>query len=253
MLPFFAVKFDLNYTLTAVLMLAALASSSLTQPLFGLWSDRHGALWLCRPGSRSAVRGSAWPPSPRATASCRARLSRRVSGSPRFTPRARSSPCSRAGASARAGCRCSTSAATRATRSARSSSRRSCCGSASGRGAARVHSRPPGRVRRARRAPVPRAAAPRAGKRRVRRRRGGQRAGDGRARRRDRAAERRLVRPAHLRAAVGRLARKLRGRRQPLLSLMLLSGAVGTLLLGPIADGSGSGERSSSPRRCSRR
>ncbi|MCY7304292.1 MAG: MFS transporter [Thermoleophilia bacterium] len=46
MLPFFAVKFDLNYTLTAVLMLAALASSSLTQPLFGLWSDRHGALWL---------------------------------------------------------------------------------------------------------------------------------------------------------------------------------------------------------------
>ena len=46
MLPFLAVKFDLNYTLTAVLMLAALASSSLTQPLFGLWSDRHGALWL---------------------------------------------------------------------------------------------------------------------------------------------------------------------------------------------------------------
>ena len=46
MLPFFATKFDLNYTLTAVLMLAVLASSSLTQPLFGLWSDRRGALWL---------------------------------------------------------------------------------------------------------------------------------------------------------------------------------------------------------------
>ncbi len=46
LLPFFAVKFDLTYTLTAVLMLAALASSSLTQPLFGLWSDRRGALWL---------------------------------------------------------------------------------------------------------------------------------------------------------------------------------------------------------------
>ena len=46
LLPFFAVKFDLNYTLTAVLMLATLASSSLTQPLFGLWSDRRGALWL---------------------------------------------------------------------------------------------------------------------------------------------------------------------------------------------------------------
>ena len=50
MLPFFAVKFDLNYTLTAVLMLAALASSSLTQPLFGLWSDRRGALWLLPAG-----------------------------------------------------------------------------------------------------------------------------------------------------------------------------------------------------------
>ena len=50
MLPFFAVKFDLNYTLTAVLMLAALASSSLTQPLFGLWSDTRGALWLLPAG-----------------------------------------------------------------------------------------------------------------------------------------------------------------------------------------------------------
>jgi FSR family fosmidomycin resistance protein-like MFS transporter len=49
-LPFFAVKFDLNYTLTAVLMLAALASSSLTQPLFGLWSDKRGALWLLPTG-----------------------------------------------------------------------------------------------------------------------------------------------------------------------------------------------------------
>ncbi len=46
LLPFFTAKFDLSYTLTAVLMLAALASSSLAQPLFGLWSDRRGALWL---------------------------------------------------------------------------------------------------------------------------------------------------------------------------------------------------------------
>jgi FSR family fosmidomycin resistance protein-like MFS transporter len=50
MLPFFAARFDLNYTLTAVLMLAALASSSLTQPLFGLWSDKRGALWLLPAG-----------------------------------------------------------------------------------------------------------------------------------------------------------------------------------------------------------
>jgi FSR family fosmidomycin resistance protein-like MFS transporter len=50
LLPFFAAKFDLSYTLTAVLMLAVLASSSLTQPLFGWWSDRRGALWLLPAG-----------------------------------------------------------------------------------------------------------------------------------------------------------------------------------------------------------
>jgi FSR family fosmidomycin resistance protein-like MFS transporter len=57
LLPFFAAKFDLNYTLTAVLMLAVLASSSLTQPLFGLWSDRHGALWLLPAGIALAGAG----------------------------------------------------------------------------------------------------------------------------------------------------------------------------------------------------
>ncbi len=57
LLPFFAVKFDLSYTLTAVLMLAALASSSLTQPLFGLWSDRRGALWLLPAGIALAGAG----------------------------------------------------------------------------------------------------------------------------------------------------------------------------------------------------
>jgi MFS transporter, FSR family, fosmidomycin resistance protein len=46
LLPFFSTKFGLSYTLTAVLMLAVLVSSSLVQPLFGLWSDRRGALWL---------------------------------------------------------------------------------------------------------------------------------------------------------------------------------------------------------------
>jgi len=57
MLPFFAAKFDLSYTLTAVLMLAALASSSLTQPLFGLWSDKRGALWLLPAGIALAGAG----------------------------------------------------------------------------------------------------------------------------------------------------------------------------------------------------
>ena len=46
LLPFLAVEFDLSYTATAVLMLSVLVSSSLVQPLFGLWSDRRGALWL---------------------------------------------------------------------------------------------------------------------------------------------------------------------------------------------------------------
>jgi FSR family fosmidomycin resistance protein-like MFS transporter len=46
LLPFFVVEFDLSYTATAALMLAVLLSSSLVQPLFGLWSDRRGAIWL---------------------------------------------------------------------------------------------------------------------------------------------------------------------------------------------------------------
>ena len=46
LLPFLTLKFDLSYTATAALMLALLVSSSLVQPLFGLWSDRRGALWL---------------------------------------------------------------------------------------------------------------------------------------------------------------------------------------------------------------
>ena len=50
LLPFFTVEFDLSYTLTAVLILAALISSSVVQPLFGLWSDRRGALWLLPAG-----------------------------------------------------------------------------------------------------------------------------------------------------------------------------------------------------------
>jgi FSR family fosmidomycin resistance protein-like MFS transporter len=46
LLPYFKERFDLSYTLAALLMLASTASSSVVQPLFGLWSDRRGALWL---------------------------------------------------------------------------------------------------------------------------------------------------------------------------------------------------------------
>ena len=50
LLPFFVLEFDLSYTATAVLMLAVLVSSSLVQPLFGLLSDRRGAIWLLPAG-----------------------------------------------------------------------------------------------------------------------------------------------------------------------------------------------------------
>src|SRR5262245_64905169 len=46
LLPFFVDKFALSYTLAAAVILASAVSSSLVQPLFGLWSDRRGAIWL---------------------------------------------------------------------------------------------------------------------------------------------------------------------------------------------------------------
>jgi MFS transporter, FSR family, fosmidomycin resistance protein len=50
LLPFLVDRFDLSYTLAAAIMLASAASSSLVQPLFGVWSDRRGALWLLPSG-----------------------------------------------------------------------------------------------------------------------------------------------------------------------------------------------------------
>jgi FSR family fosmidomycin resistance protein-like MFS transporter len=46
LLPFFVDKFDLSYTLAGAVILASALSSSIVQPLFGLWSDRRGAIWL---------------------------------------------------------------------------------------------------------------------------------------------------------------------------------------------------------------
>jgi FSR family fosmidomycin resistance protein-like MFS transporter len=51
LIPFLTDKFDLGYALAALLLLAATVSSSLVQPLFGLWSDRRGALWLIPGGT----------------------------------------------------------------------------------------------------------------------------------------------------------------------------------------------------------
>src|SRR5437879_12521010 len=50
LLPFFHDRFHLSYTLAAVLVLASSISSSVVQPLFGLWSDRRGAIWLLPAG-----------------------------------------------------------------------------------------------------------------------------------------------------------------------------------------------------------
>jgi len=50
LLPFFVDKFDLSYTLAAAAVLASAVSSSIVQPLFGLWSDRRGAIWLLPAG-----------------------------------------------------------------------------------------------------------------------------------------------------------------------------------------------------------
>jgi FSR family fosmidomycin resistance protein-like MFS transporter len=57
LLPFVATEFDLSYTATAAMMLSALVSSSLVQPLFGLWSDRRGAMWLLPGGVALAAVG----------------------------------------------------------------------------------------------------------------------------------------------------------------------------------------------------
>jgi FSR family fosmidomycin resistance protein-like MFS transporter len=46
LIPYLHDKFDLSYTLAAVLVLCSAISGSLVQPLFGLWSDRRGAIWL---------------------------------------------------------------------------------------------------------------------------------------------------------------------------------------------------------------
>lgn len=57
LLPFLAVKFDLSYTATAGIMLAATVSSALVQPAFGLLSDRRGAMWLLPAGVLLAAFG----------------------------------------------------------------------------------------------------------------------------------------------------------------------------------------------------
>jgi MFS transporter, FSR family, fosmidomycin resistance protein len=50
LLPFLVIRFDLNYTQVGALVLVSALASSIIQPLFGLWSDRRGAVWLLPAG-----------------------------------------------------------------------------------------------------------------------------------------------------------------------------------------------------------
>ena len=59
LLPFLVDRFDLSYVLAGGLMLASAFSSSIVQPLFGLWSDRRGATWLLPVGVAAAGVGIA--------------------------------------------------------------------------------------------------------------------------------------------------------------------------------------------------
>jgi MFS transporter, FSR family, fosmidomycin resistance protein len=57
LIPFLTDRFNLNYALAGLLLLASTVSSSLVQPWFGLWSDRRGALWLIPGGTILAAVG----------------------------------------------------------------------------------------------------------------------------------------------------------------------------------------------------
>ena len=59
LIPFLVAEFDLDYLAAGALILAVTVSSSLVQPLFGLWSDRRGALWLLPGGLALAAVGTA--------------------------------------------------------------------------------------------------------------------------------------------------------------------------------------------------
>jgi len=50
LLPYLKTEFDLSYTMAAALVLASTLASSIIQPLFGFWSDARGALWLLPAG-----------------------------------------------------------------------------------------------------------------------------------------------------------------------------------------------------------
>jgi FSR family fosmidomycin resistance protein-like MFS transporter len=60
LLPFLTDKFDLTYTMAGALVLTATIASSIIQPLFGLWSDVRGVLWILPAGVALAGVGIAF-------------------------------------------------------------------------------------------------------------------------------------------------------------------------------------------------
>lgn len=50
LLPFIVEEYDLSYAYAGLLILASALAGSIVQPLFGLWSDRRGAIWLLPAG-----------------------------------------------------------------------------------------------------------------------------------------------------------------------------------------------------------
>jgi MFS transporter, FSR family, fosmidomycin resistance protein len=59
LLPFLVQRFDLSYTQVGALVLVSALASSIIQPLFGIWSDRRGAVWLLPLGVLLAGSGMA--------------------------------------------------------------------------------------------------------------------------------------------------------------------------------------------------
>jgi MFS transporter, FSR family, fosmidomycin resistance protein len=59
LLPFLVTRFDLSYTQVGAIMLVSALASSIIQPLFGLWSDRRGAVWMLPVGVLLAGGGMA--------------------------------------------------------------------------------------------------------------------------------------------------------------------------------------------------
>ena len=50
LLPFIVEEYGLSYAYAGLLILASALAASVVQPLFGLWSDRRGAIWLLPAG-----------------------------------------------------------------------------------------------------------------------------------------------------------------------------------------------------------